>query len=129
MDLRKTERYNLFHVEQKHPDIADVRCAFDFDPKLKGIIVDLSLGGFGYEVHDLTGTQAEQIQKMDTCIMTIYFGTEVIMVSVTNVWNRTIFDQGKMYIKGGVSVNIISPEERLKLSALIEKIRSSNERY
>ena len=125
MDLRKTERYNLLHVEQKRPDIADVRCAFDFDTNLKGVLVDMGIGGFGYEIHDLTGTQAEQIKKMDTFIMTINFGTEVIMVSVTNVWNKVIFEQGKMFLKGGVSINIISPEERLTLNAMIEKMRCS----
>ena len=125
MDLRKTARYNLFTIEQKHPDMTDVRCTFDFDPKLKGVLVDMGLGGFGYEIHDLTGSQAEQIQKLDTFIMNIYFGTEVIIASVTNVWNKVIFDQGKMFLQGGVAINIISPEERLKLSAMIEKIRSS----
>jgi hypothetical protein len=125
MDLRKTARYSLFNNEQKQPDMTGVSCTFDFDPKLKGVLVDMGLGGFGYEIHDLTGSQAEQIEKLDTFIMNIYFGTEVIIASVTNVWNKVIFDQGKMFLEGGVAINIISPEERLKLSAMIEKIRSS----
>jgi len=125
MDLRKTARYNLFNIEQRRTDISDVRCTFDFDPKLNGVLVNLGIGGFGFEIHGLTGSQVEQIQKLDTYIMTIYYGTEFIMASVTNVWNSVIFDNGKMLLKGGVAINIISPEERLKLSAIIEKIRSS----
>lgn len=125
MDLRKTERYSLFQIEERHPEASEVRCTFDFDPKLEGVLVDMGLGGFGLEIYELTGSQAEQIQKMDSYIMTIYFGTEIIMVSVTNIWNKVIFDQGKMFLKGGVAINIISPEERLKLSAMIEKIRGN----
>jgi hypothetical protein len=124
MDLRKTARYNLYGKDAPQ-QMADVRCQFDFDPKLKGILVDLGIGGFGIEIHDLTGSQAEHIQKSDTYIMTIYFENEFIMASVKNVWNRIIFDTGKMFLKGGVAINIISPEDRLKLSSIIEKIRSS----
>jgi hypothetical protein len=125
MDLRKTPRYNLYDIEGRQPDEGYIHCRFDFDPNLNGRVVDLGLGGFGIEIHDLTGTQAEKVQKQDTYILTIYFGKEIIMTDVKNVWNRVIFDQGKMFLKGGVAVNIISPEDRLKLSGVIAKIRSN----
>ena len=83
--------------------------------------MDLGLGGFGIEIHDLTGAQVEKIQKLDTYILTIYIGKDLIMADVKNVWNRVIFDQKKMFLKGGVAINILSPEDRLKLSGIIAK--------
>jgi len=125
MDLRKTTRYNLYDFERRLPDEGYIHCRFDFDPNLNGMVVDLGLGGFGIEIHDLTGAQVEKFQKLDTYILTIYFGKELIMADVQNVWNRVIFDQGKMLLKCGVAINIISPEDRLKLSGIIAKIRNS----
>jgi hypothetical protein len=125
MESRKAARYPVSDTGGLHPDLAGLSCDFDFDRKLKGMLVDVSLGGFGLEIRDITGTQVEDYKARDNYIITIYFGTDSMIADVKNVWNRVLFDQGRMVLKGGASIDIISTEDRLKLSGIIEKIRSS----
>lgn len=124
MELRKTARYTLTGIEERRPDIGEISCAFDFDPKLNGRLVDLGLGGFGIEVHGLNGSQAETIKNLDTFMITINFGSESMMAGVKNAWHRIIFEGGNMFLKCGLAIDVISPEDRLKLSEIIEKIRN-----
>jgi hypothetical protein len=123
MELRKTERFKLDGMEGRLPGADGITCAFDFDPMLKGSLTDLGPGGFGIEIFGLSGSQVEMINNLDTYMITIYFDSGSIMAGVKNVWHSVTFKGGSMSLRCGVSIDVISPEDRLKLSGIIGKIR------
>lgn len=124
MELRKTPRITLPDVEDRRTGADGISCSFDFDPNLSGKLTDIGPGGFGIEIHGLNGSQAETVKKLDTFMMTINFEEDSMMAGVKNVWHRVIFEGGNMFIKCGVAIDVISPQDRLKLSEIIEKIRN-----
>ncbi|MBN1497228.1 MAG: hypothetical protein JXA07_10700 [Spirochaetes bacterium] len=124
MELRKTIRFKLPEIKDRRSGLSNITCSFDFDPNLNGTLTDLGAGGFGIEIHGLNGSQAETVKNLGTFMMTMYFEDESMMAGVKSVWHRVIFENGNMLIKCGVAIDVISPEDRLKLTAIIEKIRN-----
>jgi len=123
MELRKTIRFKLPEGKDRHSGSSNLTCSFDFDPNLKGSLTDLGAGGFGIEIHGLNGAQAETVKNLGTFMMTIYFKDDSMMAGVKSVWHRVLFENGNMFIKCGVAIDVISPEDRLKLTAIIDTIR------
>lgn len=124
MELRKTIRVKLPGHEDRGPGMSGMSCTFDFDPNLGGRLTDIGPGGFGIEIHGLNGSQAETVKNLDSFMITINFNGESMMAGVRNAWHRVVFDEGGMFLKCGVSIDVISPDDRLRLTGIIEKIRN-----
>ncbi|MBN2158422.1 MAG: hypothetical protein JW807_03430 [Spirochaetes bacterium] len=123
MELRRDIRYRLDNTAVLRQAVGDVRCRFEFDEGLEVKLEDLSLRGFGYRIDSVGGSQVDTIKTMEYFLVTMFFGDDSMAADVRNVWSSVFFDNGKMSIKGGVALEVLSPEDRLKLSGIIEKIR------
>lgn len=98
-------------------------CRFDFNRDLTATLVDISLKGFGIEIAPVSGSQVDEIKNMGNYMITVDFGTETVMAVVKNAWNMVLFEKDKMIFRGGVAIEVMSPEDRIVLSNIIEKIR------
>ncbi len=124
INARKNDRYPIREATGRQPVVGMAKCCFDFDGSLVGILVDLSLKGFGIEIPYITGALVEKIKSMENYMITVDFGDVKIMVAVKNIWNTVRLEDGEMIFRGGVEIDVISPEDRLILSNIIQKIRS-----
>ncbi|OHD67006.1 MAG: hypothetical protein A2176_16160 [Spirochaetes bacterium RBG_13_51_14] len=123
MELREAIRYDLNDLPGDKRDFRLLSCQLDFIPELRGTLVNVSLKGFGIEIDGITGSQVQNIQSMDAFMITIFFNDDSLVVGVKNIWNRILFEKGAMIYKGGLAIEIISSEDRLKLSGIIGTIR------
>ncbi len=124
-NARRVDRCPIREETGRQAATGMARCCFDFDNTLMGMLVDLSPKGFGIEIPYISGSQVEKIKSMDNYMITVDFGDEKIMVSVKNKWNTVRFEDSEMIYRCGVEIDVISPEDRLTLSNIIEKIRSN----
>ncbi len=124
-NARKVDRCPIREETGRQAATGMARCSFDFDNTLLGVLVDLSPKGFGIEIPYISGPQVDKIKSMDSYMITVDFGDHKIMASVKNKWNTVQFESGEMIYRGGVEIDVISPEDRLILTKIIVKIRSS----
>jgi hypothetical protein len=102
----------------------EVSCEFDFDRSLRGRVMDISLKGLGIEIHGLNVIQSRKIGSLDKYLLTITFGKVSILAGVKSVWSHELPGEGSVMFKAGVLIDLISTEDRLKLSEIVEKIRT-----
>jgi len=124
-NARKVDRCPIREENGRQAATGMARCSFDFDNTLMGVLIDLSPKGFGIEIPYISGSQVDKLKSMDSYMITVDFGDRTVMASVKNKWNTVQFEGGEMIYRGGVEIDVISPEDRLILSNIIEKIRSN----
>ncbi len=123
MNMREAERFDSGNIPGGMPGNIIATCSFDFNRELAGVLVDMSMKGFGIEIRAISGSLLEDIQANENYMMTIDFGEEKILAAVKNVWNVVLFEDGVMIFKGGVSIDVMSPGDRIILSRIIERMR------
>lgn len=127
MNMREAERYAGGGTAGGKPGAGVARCRFDFNRELAGDVVDVSLKGFGIEIRNITGSHMEEIKAASNYMITVDFGAETVMAAVRNAWNMVRFEGGAMIFRGGVAIDVMSPEDRIILSNIIEKMRSGRQ--
>ncbi|MCU0848953.1 MAG: PilZ domain-containing protein [Spirochaetes bacterium] len=95
---------------------------FDID-EIRGRPVDISLKGIGVEIPDLTPQQAERLRGPGELFINLHLGDDAISAGVKKAWFVVREDGGRILFKGGLSIDVISPQDRLKLHGFIEGIR------
>lgn len=126
MDLRRAERYSITEDIDGKSRVGEVYCEFDFNKTLRARLVDLSLSGMGIIIDNLNGTTLQEIRGQENFMMTIHVGEDAIVAGVRSAWHRVMYESGNMILKGGVSIEVISTQDRLRLSEIILKIRSAS---
>ncbi|HOO72592.1 MAG TPA: hypothetical protein PK926_12590 [Spirochaetota bacterium] len=124
MEKRKNNRFNVNEVVPPGSE-PDIYVELDLNGMIRGRAIDISLFGLGLIIDEINEKQIEAFRTMEEVFMKLYYGGEIILLGVKNVWNRLLSESGKMVFKSGVKINIISPEDKLKLSSLIEKMRNA----
>jgi hypothetical protein len=124
MDKRKDNRFYLSEADPSL-DERDVYVELDVNGIIRGSAVDISVFGLGLVIHEINERQIENFRTMNEVFIKLFMGPEVILLGVKSVWNRLLSESGNMVFKSGVKINIISPEDKLKLSGLIEKMRNA----
>jgi c-di-GMP-binding flagellar brake protein YcgR len=125
MEMRQNFRYNLEVKEGEKSDIGPMQCSFDFDRSLRADIVDISLSGMGLEMRSITPAQAEAVKNLESFMLTMTLGKDSMLTGVKKAWNMVSLDNESMIYRCGVSIDVISPEDRLKLAGIIRTIRNS----
>lgn len=117
---RRETRYSL------SDEIRDHYCSrescyveIELDAPVRGTIVDISLSGLGFEVEDPAPQAYERLQGDDSYIIRIQLGGEACMAEARKAW----LSPGAGTIKGGVVFNVMSHEDRTRLSQFIEEMR------
>jgi hypothetical protein len=123
MELRNVTRFNLPDPDGAEFLIEDVRFEIDKIEHIRGKAMDINLHGMGMIIEDITREKAGHIEGLSTFYMKIFLGNEVMMIGVKKMWHKLIVENGKHVYKGGVKFEIISSDDRLKLSRFLENIR------
>jgi hypothetical protein len=124
MEYREIDRYAISDAVLDAYALKEVSCEFDFDRSLRGRVVDISLKGLGIEIGDLNIIQSRKIGNLDKYLLNIIFGEVSILAGVKSVWSQELPTEESLMLKAGVLIDLISTEDRLKLSEIIEKIRA-----
>lgn len=122
MEYRKYTRYGL--NEPSEPE--ELSLEIELDPPVLGKPSDISLSGLGFEFSGLTFLQMEAIKSIGSFFLKLNFGSAHFLVSVSKVWEIADQLDGKFRVRGGVRFDLMSGEDRVKLSGFIEKIRNSS---
>jgi putative SOS response-associated peptidase YedK len=86
-------------------------------------MLNVSLGGFCVQAADLGPEQVSFLKSHDTFFVRINAGRAFFLAGVRKVWeSATPADSGMRY-SAGLSITVISPEDNLALSSLIERMR------
>jgi hypothetical protein len=125
MDLREAVRYYIYKSTHEQLEWGEVHVEFDFDNSIRGRPLDISLKGIGIEIPGLDNQQLEMIKNCENYMVKLHFGEEFLLAGLKNAWSRVIYEEGKMIFKGGFTIDVISPQDRLKLSGIIETIRNN----
>ena len=126
MEQRRAERYVIAESIAGKNRIGDAYCEFDFNETLRGRLVDMSLSGMGIVVDNLNGSALQEIKQQESFMITIRVGADAFAAGVKSVWKQVLYESGNMILRCGVSIEIISDKDRLKLSEIIMKIRSAS---
>lgn len=124
MEYREIDRHEISDAVLDTYALNEVSCEFDFDRSLRGRVMDISLKGLGIEIHGLNVIQSRKIGSLDKYLLTITFGKVSILAGVKSVWSHELPGEGSVMFKAGVLIDLISTEDRLKLSEIVEKIRT-----
>ena len=92
---------------------------------VKGRITDINLNGIGFEVNNLESEVLVEFKKSEGFFIKLYYGSEFLVAGVSPMWGNQETDENKKVYKGGFRIDVISPEEKLKLFDVIEKIRGA----
>lgn len=87
---------------------------------IKGCIHDLSLSGMGIEITENYGYAADKLRAEKRFFVTLEFQDFVITAEAEYVWGSV--QEG--VFKGGIRFLQMQQDERLKLSGIIESIRT-----
>lgn len=103
----------------------EAACLFDVVPPAEGVVKNISLGGFCVAIRGISRLQSAALNRGRQCFVTLRIGNESIVASARVVWvdERTV--GGVAEYVGGLSFEVMSPEERLKLASLIARMRGS----
>jgi hypothetical protein len=123
MEKRNSYRYAL---DEGHSSVSqgDIVVELDVFGLVRARAVDISLFGLGLVINDISEKQIENFKTLDEMYLKLHYGSDMILLGVKSAWNRLLSESGKLVFKSGVKITLISPEDKLKLSRIIEKIRN-----
>ncbi len=126
MELRKHERVPVSEKLFRRPD--DERLFFEFDSgSIPARIVDINQDGIGFEVYSPHLLVIDDIARAGESFISLNLGETRIIAGITVAWHRQERGENGGVCRGGLRINMISPEDRLKLYERIESIRRSRE--
>jgi propanediol dehydratase large subunit len=97
-------------------------------PELRGIISDLSTGGFSFAVD--INKDADSILNLEKFLfIRINFDKFTISAEVEKKWSLIKNADDSHVYTAGVSFKVISNEDRLRLNEIIEYLRSESSAY
>ncbi len=125
MEKRQTERLMVSDVILNDLSEDKIFIEFDAGEKIRGKVVNLSQNGIGFELRRLGRELIDEIIDSEEIFLKLCAGSDFILAGVKIKWSFVKEVSGETVFKGGTEINIISPEDNLKLADFIGKIRSS----
>ncbi len=123
MNERQNDRFDHSSLIRNNIDADDVYIELEFLDNLKGKIADISLKGVGFEIEEISREQMDILSGNEEYYLKIYVEKEFFLVGVKNRWHSTNMNGGKPSFRGGVEIDIISPEDSVRLVNLIQRMR------
>jgi hypothetical protein len=119
MELRREQRVQIARQWYNNPE--KERFYFIFDTiSIPCRIVDINPGGIGFETYKPDPVLVRALEGGGNLIIKLYFGEETLMFGVTAAWH-TMVGESPGILKGGLRIDVITPEDRLKVYEFIEK--------
>ena len=120
MNNRKKERLFLDDILAYE----DVFFKLEGEPPYRGRVQDINLGGVGLCIKTVNSDDIFYIENLSNFFLNLYLGDVQLLLGVKIVW-FTLSKVGENYeYNCGVSIDIISPDDSLKLLNFVNKIRS-----
>ncbi|MDY6933549.1 MAG: hypothetical protein SVZ03_04910 [Spirochaetota bacterium] len=123
MDKRRTKRYSISDYLDKIVSKEEYYIDILINGSIRAILIDISMCGLGYRIEEIDPERLKELQIPGDMLIKLYIADVVLFAEMKKVWTALIEDKGKKIIKGGLSFNVISVEDRLNLSNCIENIR------
>ena len=123
MAERKEERFDYRDMTGSDDDLLDAWLVFEFLDNLKGAIVDISLKGIGFQISGISREMSEILAEKKDYFLKIHAGEEFFLAGVKNRW----YVVEKDLYRGGVEIEIISPDDSVRLNNLITALRRIKE--
>lgn len=125
MEQRRSTRYNIAGIVRGSYSLSDIALDIQLDSPVRCSIIDMSLAGIGFAIHGIPEDRAVSISQQETLFITLISGDDRIIAETRLAWNAIQRTGDTAIMKGGLEFSIISPENRKKLAAMIERIRNS----
>ena len=97
----------------------------DKDESIRAEIFDISLGGLAVDISNVTDSQKSKIEALDDFFIRLHYKNNMFLIGVEPAWRIFRKQDADIAYKGGFKFDLISEQDRLKLSDLIEELRST----
>lgn len=126
MNRRTEVRYSLIDESIKKSGQEKFFFEIDDDTSIRGIPDNINLRGLGMIIKGISSTALDKIKEEKRFFIRLYLAQDIIITGIRPVWITAEFNKnGTLDIKAGCRIEIISPDDRVKLSSIIERIRSA----
>ena len=125
MEKRLSDRYIIADVSQNNMRDDSIFIEFEAGETIRGDATNVCQKGIGFEIKGLSRNKIDEIIETEELFLKLFSGNEFIFAGVRIIWNLVTESDGTSVFKGGTRINVISPEDNLKLSGFVKKIRSS----
>jgi len=115
----------MLKFNSEHFTMKDVYINIDINGIVKGNVIDLSMNGIGFEFTSINMEQIEFIKNSDNIFLKLFIRELFILIGVKLVWSLLKNENGADTFNGGFTIHTISPDDNIRLSELIETMRSS----
>ncbi len=90
----------------------------------KAQVKDVSVEGLGFELQSPQDEQVRGIAEARTFFAKLVAGDEEILVEARKAWSASVKKDGADVLKGGITFAVISADDKVKLSRIIELLRA-----
>lgn len=125
MEKRKKKRHSIRDFIQESHLLDKIYLEIDAKTVIRARVMDLSLNGIGFEIDTLEQVDKENIEKMSSVFVKLFFDSEVIFAEVEKIWDIITVVDDREVLRGGFQFSVIASEDRIKLSKLVEEIRET----
>jgi hypothetical protein len=123
MENRINERFDPALSPRGKGDDLHLSADMEIPGRVRMNMRNLSLGGFCVQSADLGPEQLSFLKSHDTFFVRINSGRDFFLVGVRKVWESAAAGDSGMRYSAGLSITVISPEDNLTLSSLLERMR------
>ena len=125
MERRKKTRHSITDAVKRSSLLEQICLEIGLSAVVRGRVVDISLGGLGFEIDDPDAVLMDELENTTSLFVKIFFDEESIFAKTDKVWSIYQEVSGRRTVKGGLQFSVLSSEDRIKLTGIIEEIRKA----
>jgi c-di-GMP-binding flagellar brake protein YcgR len=127
LERRKKTRHSIIDAVKRSSLLEEMYLEISLSTVVRGRVVDISLGGLGFEIDDPDVVLMDELEDLTALFVKIFFDAESIFAETYKIWSIHQEVSGRRIVKGGLQFSVISSEDRIKLTRIIEEIRKALE--
>lgn len=127
LERREKTRHSIVDAVKRSSLLEEMYLEISLSTVVRGRVVDISLGGLGFEIDDPDTALIEELEDLTSLFVKIFFDSESVFAETDKIWSIHHEVSGRSIVKGGVQFSVISSEDRIKLTRIIEEIRTALE--
>ncbi len=125
MNRRSVPRFSPMSSLKGKMSKESLRLQVDVSGFLEGTILNISHSGIGFEIEDVNPLQVEEFLLKERVYVKLDTGGDEIFMECRIVWTNVTEREGLMVVRGGMDFDLISGQDRMKIIAIVEKLRDS----
>jgi hypothetical protein len=124
MDKRNERRFEIIENLKGGFSVDNIRLEFDIAGPVEAKVVDISASGIGFKIENVEPRQLS-FEADKTLFVKIIVIDEVLLIEAKVAWFSEKKTGNSHIINGGLKIEILSNEDRMKLAKIIENIRKN----